>query len=684
MKERAALIKLGVDNGVTNLSDIQNVYNQYVEGGNLNSQKSGDSKYYAYMEKLAAKKAKDWNQNPDEVLIQMLNDKDYNYRVFYDYDRNSAEKMLTSNSDAHFSDIGKTVYHPTFSDESIYSGKISDYNPKGTIGGHWENFNDTEYYIPSESQFTNNDINLDTTKSYLRGEADISMINAPSYMLNDLENAIRNNSRFLELRTYYPIISNYPFTGHSSLLFRRLNPDFSITTKAVNKKFENNGYNLVTNNCSDATREVLEKSFKKQDNPIFFTTPGDVQDFALNQLGGIKKYKGDTYFDSSTETYVPIPSVNMKNKSMHKGKSVVYIPTNAEQRSLLDKYITEGNKSNQFTEGGPLSRYKNGGYKPSAKIKKQISTWEGSSMKTNRPFEAEALDFNRVLPEGATDILSQEQLDGLYSYSYNVGAGNFKKRVSPVLQRYLTGRASAQDVQRSMWASRDSELRGLANRRAVERGMFGNYEITGIPGISDFTTNMMINNLPTELELQMQRQEIPQEPVNLTQPVSIDTHQQMTLPMESPVEEDTPTGTPLVGVLNMLQNIRSNDYYTPNHYNIKFGDGGGMSTMDKIKLGASFLPVVGTVMDLKELYDHPSWENAGWAALSLGSDLLGASLFKGAAKTANALRRVRLIDEANRLRKINKLYKTGTIANKAVDASANAYQQKEDFKTIFK
>lgn len=206
------------------------------------------------------------------------------------------------------------------------------------------------------------------------------------------------------------------------------------------------------------------------------------------------------------------------------------------------------------------NQYKDGGYKPSAKIKKRISTWEGSSMKTNRPFEAEALNFNRALPAGATSKLSQEQLDGLYSYSYNVGAGNFRRRVSPVLQRYLAGQATIQDVQRSMWASKDSQLRGLANRRAVERSMFGT------PGISDPVTNMMIANLPSENEVQAPTQEIPQLSFgDLTQPTSIDTYK----PTETPIDVEGPTDSPLVGVLSMLQSVKSNDYYTPNHYNVR-------------------------------------------------------------------------------------------------------------------
>ena len=122
---------------------------------------------------------------------------------------------------------------------------------------------------------------------------------------------------------------------------------------------------------------------------------------------------------------------------------------------------------------GSYNQYKNGGYKPSASIRKTITNWEGSSMKTNRSFEAEARDFNGVLPKGALQKLTQQQLDGLYSYSYNVGSGNFKSRVVPILTKYLAGEASTQDVQKAMWASGDTRLRGLARRRAAERRMFG-------------------------------------------------------------------------------------------------------------------------------------------------------------------------------------------------------------------
>lgn len=117
--------------------------------------------------------------------------------------------------------------------------------------------------------------------------------------------------------------------------------------------------------------------------------------------------------------------------------------------------------------------YANGGYKPSESIKKRITNWEGSSMRTNRSFQAEANDFNRVIPSSIRSKLSQQQLDALYSYGYNVGMGNLKKRILPTLTNYVQGKASNEDVQKSMWASKDNELRGLTTRRNIERSLFG-------------------------------------------------------------------------------------------------------------------------------------------------------------------------------------------------------------------
>ena len=158
--------------------------------------------------------------------------------------------------------------------------------------------------------------------------------------------------------------------------------------------------------------------------------------------------------------------------------------------SLKDKadYIKESVNNGIYNLSDIRNRYNmyaEGGYKPSESIKKRITNWEGSSMRTNRSFQAEANDFNRVIPSSIRSKLSQQQLDALYSYGYNVGMGNLKKRVLPILINYVQGKASNEDVQKSMWASKDNELRGLTTRRNIERSLFGgNYQtvFTGTGG----------------------------------------------------------------------------------------------------------------------------------------------------------------------------------------------------------
>lgn len=143
------------------------------------------NKFYSWMDKIADKRAQDWTKDPmkplDPALVemQMLNDPTYNYETFYNLQPSVAERMLQADPDAHFTDIAKTMYHPTFSDESIFSGNVSDFNPLGIIGGHW-NKSGTEY-TPSASQLQNY-FNYNVTRDYLdRNEDHPVKINLPKY-----------------------------------------------------------------------------------------------------------------------------------------------------------------------------------------------------------------------------------------------------------------------------------------------------------------------------------------------------------------------------------------------------------------------------------------------------------------------------------------------------------------------
>lgn len=141
--------------------------------------------FYTWLDQIANKKAQEWTQAPmkplttDEVYTEMLNDPTYNYKEFYEGQPFLANSMLYAPEFAHFSDYAKTMYHPTFSNQSIYSGKVSDYNPYGIVGGSW-NEAGTEY-TPSMSQLANY-WNYNRTRDYLDHAEDHPVkINLPKY-----------------------------------------------------------------------------------------------------------------------------------------------------------------------------------------------------------------------------------------------------------------------------------------------------------------------------------------------------------------------------------------------------------------------------------------------------------------------------------------------------------------------
>ena len=105
----------------------------------------------------------------------------------------------------------------------------------------------------------------------------------------------KNDRHDVVLTTYYPGVSKYWATGHSKLITPGKNE--------IDVMSNDPEYNLILNNCSDATREALEQATGKKMNPWFFTTPGDVRSFAENVLGGQSVDIGD----GSVDTYINLP-----------------------------------------------------------------------------------------------------------------------------------------------------------------------------------------------------------------------------------------------------------------------------------------------------------------------------------------------------------------------------------------
>lgn len=150
MTERARIIALGVQSGITNLNDIRKGYNSFARGG-----------YTKWKEKIKEHKG-----------IDIDNDPTYDYEGFYNSDPDRAWDMMNKGSDAHFIDEYKTAIHPSFSNQSIYSGHVNKFNPKGIVGGTW--IDDNNYQL-SQSQF-DSDWDTDVTLDYFN-QAEDSPVN---------------------------------------------------------------------------------------------------------------------------------------------------------------------------------------------------------------------------------------------------------------------------------------------------------------------------------------------------------------------------------------------------------------------------------------------------------------------------------------------------------------------------
>lgn len=105
-----------------------------------------DEEYYNIMEGVAERNYRAWDlPNSDAALLHALNSNVYDYRGYYNKYPNG-----DGNAEDHWTDEFKTVYHDTFSNESRYSGKKSQYNPKGLKGGYWIG----ETFMPAKHQRT--------------------------------------------------------------------------------------------------------------------------------------------------------------------------------------------------------------------------------------------------------------------------------------------------------------------------------------------------------------------------------------------------------------------------------------------------------------------------------------------------------------------------------------------------
>lgn len=146
LASRAQYMRVAVQNGYRDIRSIREAYNIYAEGG-------PKDEYNRWLENEARLNSKIWGIPYDKVLQQMRNDKSYNYRKFYELQKanpNNPEYQRDLEGNAHYNDIGKSIYHPTASIYSYYSGrKDSKWNPTGAKFGEWLD-NNHEYRLSDD------------------------------------------------------------------------------------------------------------------------------------------------------------------------------------------------------------------------------------------------------------------------------------------------------------------------------------------------------------------------------------------------------------------------------------------------------------------------------------------------------------------------------------------------------
>lgn len=169
------------------------------------------------------------------------------------------------------------------------------------------------------------------------------------------ENNNKSNKKYIRLKTDYPFSSRAPI-GHSTLIV----PTSDRKAFRISKGTHNPDYNLLCNNCSDATREALEIAFNRKMNPFLFTTPGDVRDFAIEELGAFPFIKGDSIFDMNhgKYKYVPRPAKKVRKqiKKLLTGFELLnepdthdlLIPMDNADTTALFRYLREGRQNKKF------------------------------------------------------------------------------------------------------------------------------------------------------------------------------------------------------------------------------------------------------------------------------------------------------------------------------------------------
>lgn len=455
MKDKASYIRMGVENGITDLDAIREIYNKFAEGGNLNVNDSPEKRIYDHDKGVYYVEGQDTPNNLkyslDEFTQEQINEINSKYNKGWKTDKkgNVIFNKYTGtplNTNLRKSFANKEAYEHYTQEEPTPVGTKYKSNPS---------------IVKAENMF----------KTVVRTMQRDSVDNSEDVVKRRNEEARKGYERTQQQNKEY----NEEYKHRAGQFL-----DALALTSALGAMGTQIGASNVANKAMRVGMSTPEynKLMGMSKNLDTANTIFEGIGMPIDIYQASEGFVNNDMKQALTNTYSALTPISKLIK-VSNPKYYWLKPAVSFTGNLMEPL------SKIFKEGGPIKKslggnlYGNGGSKPryrsSSNIRKQISTWEGATMKTNTPFEKMDTMFNQVLPAGALDKLSQKQLDGLYSFAYNVGTGRFKTRTAPTLSKYLAGQATLQDVQNTMWAAKDSKLRGLANRRKKERSMLGAY-----------------------------------------------------------------------------------------------------------------------------------------------------------------------------------------------------------------
>jgi hypothetical protein len=551
IKEKADIMGVAISNGITTLPEIKAKYNEFAEGGELSDE------YYTDVEDTDANEYKSGGKiyiKPSHRgrFTELKKRTDHSATWFKQHGTPAQRKMATFALNAKHWKHG--LGGNLFSGEEDYSSQMNSNLstvPRRTVykatktGRVWN----TEAEAAKDNYNYDNDIHYryhikaGNYKSPLVNynipfipEKQITLTNAGlatgAILSTNLLDSIAVNAEKAGL----PIKTGMGLATKESTLN---NPTYDIKSRARISKSEreelNSAYEIAKANGTklDLTpQQIIGTSdipegllimYNPDDNP-YLSTSGYVFKKAKSWEENKKMLEeSEKYADKLAEKNEKLPSKSYLQAGFEAYKKDPYAwnPGQPNYPQLVDKRGEEVWNSpevqkwyreyqkNKKALGGNL--FAPGGYIPTDKVKKRITQWEGAAMTgaidplsgkflTNNSFEYEADAFTKALPENIREqVLSNQELaDNLYSYSYNVGAGKFKERVVPALLKYFAGEGSPYEIANSMWASGDKKLRGLRNRRGVEKK--GVIDSLISPYLVEPTNSIVVSNPFTDIQ----------------------------------------------------------------------------------------------------------------------------------------------------------------------------------------